>query len=109
MMKKTMLLMVLSFTATFCFAQEDARVYFRDKPDSDFYFANPTQMLSQKALDRRAKQSIALDDKDVPLHQPYMDVIAASNGITVMAKSKWLNALHIRGIAEDIEPLKSLV
>ena len=107
-MKKIMLLMVLLFTATFCFSQEEAWVYFKDKPDNDFYLSNPLEMLSQKALDRRTKQGIALDDKDVPLHQPYIDVVASSVGITVMAKSKWLNALHIRGTQTDIEVLKLL-
>lgn len=107
-MKKIMLLMVLLFTAGLCFAQEDAWVYFKDKPDSEFYLSNPSEMLSQKALDRRTKQNIALDEKDVPLHTAYVESIVASPGISVMAKSKWLNALHIRGTKEDILLLQTL-
>lgn len=107
-MKKIMLLMVLLFTAGLCFAQEDAWVYFKDKPDSEFYLSNPSEMLSQKALDRRTKQNIALDEKDVPLHIAYVESIVASPGISVMAKSKWLNALHIRGTKEDILLLQTL-
>lgn len=65
-------------------------------------------MLSQKALHRRTKQNIALDDKDVPIAEQYIDAVSVSEGITVKAKSKWLNALHIRGSVEAINSLKSL-
>lgn len=107
-MKKVLLLPLLLFIVALCFGQEDAWVYFKDKPESDFYLSNPLQMLSQKALDRRDKQGIALDEKDVPVYQPYIDTITSSAGIIVMARSKWLNALHIRGIQADIEILGSL-
>lgn len=97
--------LLLSFLG---YAQEDAWVYFKNKPNSDYYLANPTEMLSQKSLDRRTKQGIELDNKDVPIHQAYSDAVTASTGITVMAKSKWLNALHIRGTQADIELLRTL-
>lgn len=90
------------------FSQEDAWVYFKDKPDFQTYLDNPLTMLSQRALDRRAAQGIILDTKDVPLYQPYVNQIIAANGITVKAKSKWLNCLHIRGSQADINALKLL-
>ncbi len=87
------------------FAQEDAWVYFTDKPNAAFYLANPLEMLSQRALDRRTAQNIPLDNKDVPMHQPYIDQVTMAPGIVVMAKSKWMNALHIRGSVADINAL----
>lgn len=90
------------------YSQEDAWVYFNDKPNSQYYFDNPLQMLSQRALDRRTNQNIPLDIKDVPIHQAYIDQITASVGITVKAKSKWMNALHIRGSQTDIAALTGL-
>ena len=90
------------------FAQEDAWVYFTDKPNAAFYLANPLEMLSQRALDRRTAQNIPLDSKDVPVYQPYIDQVTTAQGITVMAKSKWMNALHIRGSVTDINALTSL-
>jgi len=89
-------------------AQEDAWVYFADKPDAVYYFANPVEMLSQKALDRRAAQGISPDDKDIPIHQEYINAVTNTPGITVMAKSKWLNALHIRGSIDAINTLTEL-
>lgn len=90
------------------FSQEDAWVYFNAKPDSQAYIDNPLTMLTQRSLDRRAIQNIALDIKDVPVHQSYIDQISAANGIAVMAKSKWFNALHIRGAQVDIDALLTL-
>lgn len=106
-MKKTVLIIVLLISA-FGFSQEEAWVYFRDKPNSQYFFDNPLQMLSQRALDRRANQNIPLDIKDVPIHQPYFDQIAAIPGIAIKASSKWMNCLHVRGTQVVIQSLSSL-
>lgn len=106
-MKKTFLLLfiICSFSV---FSQEDAWVFFTDKPDAAYYFENPLEMLSQRALDRRVAQNIELDLLDIPLSQEYTNQISATQGITVLAKSKWLNCLHIRGAQEDITALTEL-
>jgi hypothetical protein len=106
-MKKTVLIIVLLISA-FGYSQEDAWVYFKDKPNSQYFLANPLQMLSQRALNRRAIQNIPLDLKDVPIHQPYIDQITSTPGIIVKASSKWMNCLHIRGSQTVIQSLRSL-
>lgn len=106
-MKKNVLIIVLLISA-FGYSQEEAWVYFRDKPNSQYYFANPLQMLSQRALNRRTIQNIPLDLKDVPIHQPYIDQIAATPGIAIKASSKWMNCLHVTGTQIDIQSLSSL-
>ena len=106
-MKKTILIFVL-LISYLGFSQEDAWVYFKDKPNSQYYFENPLQMLSQRALDRRITQKIPLDILDIPIHQAYIDQITATAGITVKAKSKWLNCLHIRGSQLNIQALSLL-
>lgn len=105
---KKLLLVLLVITSFRAFAQEDAWVYFTDKPDAAYYLANPLEMLSQKALDRRARQGIALDSFDVPIHDEYINAVTAAEGITVMARSRWLNALHIRGSEQSIMALSGL-
>jgi subtilisin family serine protease len=99
------LFLVSSFVG---FAQEDAWVYFKDKPDSAIFFSNPLSELSQRALDRRIAQGIALEIKDAPIYQSYINQIATSTGISVKAKSKWLNCVHVRGSINDIKALKLL-
>jgi hypothetical protein len=106
-MKKLILIITL-FTAYVSFSQEDAWVYFNDKPNAAAFFSNPLSELSQKALDRRTAQGIALVTNDAPLEVTYVDQIASATGITVMAKSKWLNCLHIRGSVTDIQALAAL-
>lgn len=105
-MKKTFLVFLLIFN--FAYAQEDAWVYFSDKPNAASYLSNPLSMLTQRSLDRRIAQGIPLDNLDVPIAQTYVDQVAAATGITVKAKSKWLNALHIRGTQANIQALTNL-
>jgi len=105
-MKKIVLFLFL-VSSFICFSQEDAWVYFKDKPSSQDYFDNPLTMLSQRALDRRTNQGIALDMKDVPIYQLYIDQVTSPK-ITVKAKSKWMNCVHVRGLQADINALKLL-
>ena len=107
-MKKLYFLLII-VVANFGYAQiEDAWVYFNDKPSSATFLSNPLTMLTQRSLDRRTAQNISLDITDVPVEQTYITQISSATGITVMAKSKWLNALHIRGTQTDIQALTAL-
>ena len=103
---KNIFLFLFLVSSFYGFSQQDAWVYFNAKPDFQTYYDTPTLMLSQRALDRRANQGISIDFKDVPIYQPYVDQIIASSGITVKAKSKWLNCVHVRGLKTDIDALK---
>ena len=98
---------LIVYTTTFS-QIEDAWVYFKDKPNSETYLNNPLTMLTQRALDRRIAQNIALDFLDVPISESYIEAIALSTGITVKAKSKWLNCLHVRGTIAAINALKAM-
>jgi serine protease AprX len=104
-MKKIILFFIL-FSSFCSFSQiEDAWVYFKSKPNAATFLANPLTMLTQRSLDRRTLQNIPLDIKDVPIHQPYIDMITMAFGITIKAKSKWMNCLHIQGSQIDINAL----
>ena len=105
-MKKLLLFLFLTtfFKAS---GQEDAWVFLKDKPNKTIFLNNPLTMLSQRALDRRAKLVISLDSIDVPVDETYYNQIKNDVNITVLAKSKWLNAIHIQGEVEDINDLLS--
>jgi hypothetical protein len=87
---------------------ELAWVFFKDKPSKQTFLANPTSMLSQRSINRRTKQSIPFDDIDVPIEKSYYNQIKNTAGITIKAKSKWLNAVHIEGTKTNINKLKLL-
>jgi hypothetical protein len=93
--------------STAMFSQEDAWVYFNAKPNAQTYFNTPTLMLSQRSLDRRTNQNITLNLTDVPLETAYVNQVKTSMGITVLAQSKWLNALHIKGTQANISALSA--
>ena len=101
-------LFLLLIVTTSGFSQQDAWVYFNAKPNSQFYIDTPLEMLTQRALDRRTKQSIAIDFKDVPVEESYINQVKLAAGITVMAKSKWMNAVHVRGSQANINSLALL-
>lgn len=100
--------LLLLLVSSAVFSQEDAWVYFTDKPNATAQLSTPLNFLTQRALDRRSNQGIALSENDVPIHQPYIDQVAAATGITVKARSKWLNCVHVRGTVADINALESL-
>lgn len=88
--------------------QEDAWVYFTDKQNVAEAIANPISILTQKAIDRKSNHNVAIDNRDVPVSETYITQIKNSQGIVVMSKSKWLNAIHVRGTEADINNLLSL-
>ncbi|WP_395047592.1 S8 family serine peptidase [Flavobacterium sp.] len=106
-MKKLLLFLIFTVSIN-AFSQEDAWVYFNAKPNASVFYSNPLSELTQRSLNRRTAQGIALDIKDAPLHQPYVDQITAATGITVLAKSKWLNMVHVQGLQTDIASLSGL-
>ncbi len=103
-MKK--LLLFLCLAAIFqTHSQEDAWIFLKDKPNKATFINNPLKMLSQRALDRRGVQQVALDSLDVPVDETYYNQIKNDENLTVLAKSKWLNAIHVQGQLTDINDL----
>lgn len=90
-------------------AQEDAWVFFTDKENVASSIENPLTILTQKAIDRKNRHGVAIDVRDVPVNENYITQIKNATGITVLAKSKWFNAIHVRGNQTDIEALEYLV
>lgn len=71
-------------------------VQFKDKGSSPFSISNPSQYLSQRALDRRARYSIAIDSTDLPVTPRYLDSIRLSGNVSILNVSKWLNQVSIQ-------------
>ena len=104
-MKKLTLLVAL-LAASFMNAQvQDALVFLTDKEDVAASIANPISILTQDAIDRKTLQSTPIDARDVPVNEDYITQLKNSLGISVYAKSKWMNAVYVRGTQNDIEDL----
>jgi subtilisin family serine protease len=87
------LLTALSFTTVFC-QNTKWIIQFTDKNNSPYSISNPSQFLSQKAIDRRAKYHIAIDNTDLPVNPSYVQQVVAL-GATYLNQSKWLNQILI--------------
>ncbi|MCF7569327.1 S8 family serine peptidase [Sabulilitoribacter arenilitoris] len=104
MVKKFLILCFFSF-CFFSLAQQDAWVYLLDKPTNIYPLSNPSAFLSQKAIDRKTKHNVVIDLRDIPVNESYITALKNATGITVMAKSKWFNAVHVRGSETNINNL----
>jgi serine protease AprX len=105
-MKRTLLLFLIGWSFLSFGQTEDAFIYFNNKPNAQYFLNNPLEMLSQRALERRQNQNIPLDITDAPVHLPYINQI--ENSVLVLAQSKWLNAVYVRGDYQAILALNNL-
>ncbi|WP_034258986.1 S8 family serine peptidase [Altibacter lentus] len=87
---------------------EDALVFFADKENVAASIANPITILTQDAIDRKQLHGTVIDARDVPVNENYITQLKNTPGITVYAKSKWMNAVYVRGTQTTIENLLSL-
>lgn len=88
------LLFLVSFTAGAQIAPNKYFVRFTDKNDSPYSVDNPSEYLSQRAIERRTRQNIPVDISDLPVNPSYLQGVAAT-GATILNPSKWLNGVSI--------------
>ena len=95
-MKKILLFALL--IATVCAqAQIASNIYwvqFTDKNGTPYTIDNPEAYLSQRALDRRARLGIAIDEYDLPVNPQYLQAVADC-GAELINPSKWLNGVSV--------------
>ncbi len=89
------------------FAQRKYVVYLKDKANSGFDLASPLSMISQRALDRRTRQTIAMDSTDIPVNENYINQIELT-GALVIRKSKWLNAVVVDCDSSTLQQILTL-
>lgn len=96
-------------TASIAPAQTAQRylVVLRDKANSPFSTSRPEQFLSARAVTRRAKQNIALTERDLPVNPAYVSQIRAA-GAEVLNTSRWLNAVLIRSTPANLQKVLAL-
>jgi hypothetical protein len=106
---KNVLLLLVVFSTSFSFAQQqDALVFLLDKEDVETSISNPITIMTQDAIDRKTLQNTPIDVRDVPVNEAYITQLKEIPGISVHAKSKWMNAVYIRGSQTAIDALLDL-
>ncbi len=87
---------------------QDAWVFFADKENVQQSISNPITILTQAAIDRKALHNVPIDERDVPVNENYITQIKNQPGITVYAKSKWMNCVYVKGTQSNIDNLLNL-
>lgn len=87
----------ITINSSFCISQIAPSRYwikFSDKNGSPFSVNAPEQFLSQRAIQRRVAQNIAIVENDIPVNQTYIDAVAAT-GAQILNRSKWHNSVTV--------------
>jgi subtilisin family serine protease len=83
---------LLSFSwTTKGLAQDRYAVFFKFKPQKEYVLSSPNKFLTEKAIQRRAREKVAVDSLDLPVTAAYLQGISAYSQELLYA-SKWLNA-----------------
>ena len=77
------------------FGQSSYWVQLKDKNGTSFQIGHPEAFLSQRAIDRRNRQHIVIDETDLPVSSVYLDSLRKL-GLEVVHTSKWLNGVTVR-------------
>lgn len=97
-------MLLLSCLTTFLFVSKPAAqqppplkkywVEFTDKNDSPYCVCRPAELLSARALERRARAGVAVTEEDLPVNPAYLDALRRK-GAVVHNASRWLNAAAV--------------
>jgi len=90
----TLLFLSASMTMMAQIAPNKYFVKFTDKNNSPYSIDNPSEYLSQRAIDRRQNQGIQVTVADLPVNPSYVAGVAAT-GATILNRTKWLNGVTI--------------
>lgn len=83
--------LLIFFSSAIAQPQYGFRISFTDKGGTTHSLSNPLTYLSQRAVDRRTVQNIAIDSTDLPVSGNYMDSVLTLTGGKLHMTSKWLN------------------
>jgi subtilisin family serine protease len=82
-------------------------VSFTSKQGTPFSIQEPTRFLSAKAIERRAKNEVAITPEDVPVSPVFLNQLRAT-GVEVFHTSRWLNAALIQALPAQIAAVQAL-
>lgn len=77
-------------------------IYFTDKAGTTFTIEDPSEYLSERAIERRTKQNLTITSQDFPVNSTYVDAIE-DLGVNTYFTSRWMNAVLIQATAEQLE------
>lgn len=70
-------------------------IEFTDKNNTPYTLNNPQEYLSERAINRRNAQNIAIDSLDLPVNASYIEALE-DLGLEIHNVSKWMNSAVVR-------------
>jgi len=103
--RKLFLSIFVSLTSLLLSAQQKATYWitFKDKSNSEYSILEPSKFLSQRAINRRLKNNVAITINDFPVSKSNVDSLSKT-GIRILYTSRWFNAATIEVDDETIIP-----
>ncbi len=109
MQRALIFVLINFFLVEINFAQSDVPgsywIKLKDKEGTLFQISKPETFLSKRAIERRNRQHILIDETDLPVSQVYLDSLK-NRGFQIIHTSKWLNGLTVR--TSDTTLIKNL-
>lgn len=88
-------------------SQDRYMVFFTDKDGTPYSTSNPAEFLSQRSLDRRAEQNIAITSMDLPVNPGYVADLAEED-VEVFFTTKWMNGALVQMEASQESTIENL-
>lgn len=98
---KLLLLIIQSTTVFFVNAQINSgsnkiyRVSFTDKRNTPYSVNRPQEYLSQRAIDRRIRFHLPINETDFPVNPFYLDSLRVA-GAQILFSSRWMNSVVVK-------------
>lgn len=109
-MEKIFALLLLLYAST-TFSQNGTSEKFwielTDKKESPYSIEKPQEFLSPRAIERRLRQGIAIEETDLPVNPNYLSSLKKI-GAKIHHTSKWLNATTVIADSADILDIQKL-
>src|SRR5687768_5897306 len=78
-----------------------------DKNNSPFSLSTPQNYLSPRAIERRLRQNISINQSDLPVNPAYVQAIRQT-GADVWYTSRWMNAVIVEADSAILASVKQL-
>jgi len=82
-------------------------VFFKDKASNPYSISNPSQFLSERAIDRRIRQDIPVVEQDLPVNPNYVQGVRDA-GANTFFQSRWINGVLVQCDASLVPTLNGL-
>jgi hypothetical protein len=99
MFMKRIFLIIFMFAVSFTVLAQSPtcyRIYLSDKQNTPYSINNPSEYLSQRAIDKRERFNIPITEQDLPINPQYkQQILALHPQMQSLSVSKWMNTFTI--------------